>query len=211
MEYYPFPALLTAGYNNTKEYGQGILVQTENAIDFISDFVPLLPLGTPATIHWVRGEHTVYSYSGRVYLSSAGLLRLVEVSAALLAPARTTLAVNSHIPGTVALVRRDSSTAPEKLQRHAVEILFLTNSVLKLHGSDYIPEGQQLLLSSEADFLPLTNLPLMVSERILLRRADALLICEVIEGNNENFVALSTYAARLTAAEEREKQRLEQP
>lgn len=207
MEYYPFPALLQSAYNGTSVFGRGTISQTENSINFTSEFIPLLPLGAKAQIEWISGDKTLYTYQGQVYLSSPNLLRLVDIDGALLAPARTVLAVNTRIEATVAAVERGVRHPPEKTARLTARILFLTNSAIKLLCGSYMAQGQQLLLSSQADFLPLNDLPLLVSSRILLRPQEALLLCEVLAGGDENFIALSAYAARLTAAAEREKKR----
>lgn len=197
MDYYPFPALLISEYNTIHEYGQA-LVGPQGSIDFIGDFVPLIPLGTAATVEWVLGDKSLATFKGGVYLSSPQLLRLVDVDAAQLAAARHVFAVNTRLPAGI------TAKAPGRSQpqpRIPCEILYMDMSILKLRVATGYEPGTPLWLSANIDFLTLRDLSLRVVERVPLHRDETLLLCEVQRTNQENFIALSTYAARLAAQE----------
>lgn len=202
MDYYPFPALLRSKYNSIHEFGQASIAVSDNAIDFTSDFVPLLPLGCDAEIKWVLGNRVLAAYHGQVYLSSRELLRIVDIAPNKLEAARTIFATNTKLPGTA--VATGGSRIIAKPPAQPVEILYLSKQLIKFRAGGYIAKGQRVALSCEVDFLTLNNQPLQVLERVLLQRDDAILVCEVLPGGDDNFVALSTYTARL--AEQEKKQ-----
>ncbi len=200
MQYYPFPASLVSGDGRVREFGAATLLPDSNALHFESDFVPLLPLGSEATVTWVQGDKCLAAFRGKVYLSSPRLLRLVDIDSSLLASVRTVLSVNAAIPA--AIVPADSETLEAaKAPPADAEIVYLSTDLMKLKTTQIMGAQHTLLLNAEVDFLTLRNQPLLVRERLVLRRSDNLLICEVLPGSEENFISLTAYAAKLTAAE----------
>lgn len=200
MEYYPFPALLRSGDNTVQEFGQATIVAGDNALDFTGDFVPLLPLGTAASLEWVLGERVLASFYGRVYLSSRELLRIVEIEPAHLEKERQIFATNTRISATYFVGTKPPLGKVTPLQG---TILALAKQAITLRVDEYIAPGQTVLLSAEIDFLTLRHLPLLVEKRVLLRRDEALLLCRVLPTNDDNQIGMATYSAKLAAAEKK--------
>ncbi len=193
MEFYPVPARLQAGYNGASATGLATVMEDENALEFTGEFIPLLPLGAPATVDWTYGQRVLASFSGTVYLSSPGLVRLVGLDAALVETARATFAMNTRLP-CVLTVRQGESGG----RAAAAEILYLSTDTVTLHHHGAVAPGETVWVSAEVDFLTLRELPLLVQREIALRRDDELLLCGVPGlQTNENFIALSAYSARL--------------
>ena len=190
MEFLPFPARLCSDYNQIEEYGQAQVFFQNDAIDFTSEFIPLLPLGASATVEWLLGSQVVQTYRGTVYLSSAGLLRLIHVPENLIADTRTLLASNLTIP--VSMVLPGEPAAP--VQGQAIYLTAHHATVLTPVPS---APGTRLLMDAEVDFLTLRKLPLQVRTRVILRKSQSLLLCAVQNTNTENRIALSAYVARL--------------
>lgn len=195
MTFYPFPALLRSGYNAIHEYGEATLSAAGTEIDFTGDFVPLIPLGSKASILWVLGDKTIATFEGSVYLSSPSLLRLVDVDDAALSRARIQLVTNTNIPAGFTLGKKDNGSA--KTQRFPADILFLSMDQIKLRCATGVPAGQALYLSAQADFLTLRNVGLKVQEQMAVRSGEYLLLCSIESGGTENYIALSTYSAKL--------------
>ncbi len=191
MEYYPFPALLRSTYNNIEEHGTAQVAPQGNAINFYGDFVPLVPLGQEAVIHWILGDKVLASLSGKAYLSTAQMLQLTDVDPDKLATARTLFLVNTRLPGLVAPAARP------KAQKLSVEILYLSMGLVKLLTRDNIEEGTELHLYTHVDFLTLRALELRVRKRIIFHKEETILLCEVDGVDRENYVALSAYVAKL--------------
>lgn len=189
MEYLTFPARLRASYNDILEYGEGHLGTGGDSIDFLSDFVPLIPLGSEATIEWLYADRSITVYQGRVYLSTPTMLRLVGVDEDLVMRARGIFAANTRLTG---LAHRGGTLPPL-----AVEILYLSVGMVKLGCPLQIEAGERLLLDVEVDFLTLHGLSLQVRQLVPLRRDENLLLCEVERSGNDNYIALSTYSSRL--------------
>lgn len=195
MDYYAFPALLRAEYNGIREYGQASPAADDNALNFSGEFVPLIPLGASAEIHWMLGEKVIAVFRGRVYLSTTQMMQLVDVAPEQVEKLRALFSVNTLLPAAVTAGTRRK---PLRTKSLPVEILYLSPGLIKLRAAHYIEEGSSLLLTSEVDFLTLRDLELQVKQRILLRKGESILICTVASGSNENFIALSTYAAKLS-------------
>lgn len=199
MEYCPFPALLCSGDNSVREFGRATIAQHDNAIDFTGDFVPLLPLGAQARIQWVLGEKILAELNGKVYLSSRELLRLVELEPAVLEQLKDIFKCNIHLAAQI--IPAEKAMFAKQIATQAT-VLYLSQTDITICSSEYVGEGEQLLVSAEVDFLTLHQLPVTVEKRVLLRRGEALLLCKVQRGSNDNFIALAAFATRL---EEQEK------
>lgn len=191
MDYYPFPALLRSEYNDIEEYGSAQITREGNALNFEGEFVPLVPLGQKASIAWMLGETTLAEFSGKVYLSSAQMLQLVDVDPDKLNTARTLFSTNTDIPAS--LVPAASPKAP----RQAAHILYLSMGLLKLLVRESPEEGMRLRLDAQVDFLSLHNLELVVRKRIVFRKEETMLLCEVEGISQENYISMSTYIAKI--------------
>lgn len=191
MDYYSFPALLRAVYNDIEENGTAQVAEQGNAINFYGDFVPLVPLGQEATVNWILGDKVLASFDGRAYLSTAQMLQITDIDPDKLATARTLFLVNTRLPGLVA------PAAKPKAQKLPVEIVYLSMGLVKLLTRDNIEEGTELHLYTHVDFLTLRALELKVRKRIIFHKEETILLCEVEGVDRENYVALSAYVAKL--------------
>lgn len=199
MEFLPFPARLRAEYNDIVEYGEARVAGDEDAVDFTSDFVPLVPLGTGAGIEWLLGKTVVKAYTGHTYLSSAQLLRLTGVDPEAVRDTRSLFATNISMPATLALLdARGRPTAPA-----AVKVVYLSQRSLTLQVPLPVEPGGRLLLDAEVAFLTLRGLALQVRTRVTLLKSQSLLLCDIPPMGDENMIALSAYAARLETLEGR--------
>lgn len=205
MDYQAFPAKLSAGYNNICEYGNASVAPEGNAIDFTGDFIPLIPLGTEATIEWMLGDKIVVGYFGKVYLSSQNLLRLVEVDPERIRQTRALFASNVQLPASI-VPKKSGPWLKTGASSHPATIVYLSQKVLHLRCPQPLKAGQALCLDAEVDFLTLYELPLLVKHCVMMRRADALLLCAVQPTGNDNVVALSAYSAKLEHLEDTERQ-----
>lgn len=195
MVFQSFPALLKSDYNIIHEYGQATVSENGLEIDFFSDFVPLIPLGTPAVVYWILGDRVIAEFRGIVYLSSKNLLRLIEVDSKILSQARILLVSNTQLPATFTTRIRDFANV--KNVRHPAEIVYLSTEQIKLKTPHSVLTGDRLYLNAEVDFLTLRNLCLLVHEHAPLGKNLNLVLCSVENTGKENFIALSTYAAKL--------------
>ena len=191
MEYYPFPALMRTEYNGIQEHGTARVSEQGTALNFYGEFVPLVPLGQEATVDWILGDKTLASFEGKAYLSTAQMLQLTDVDPEKLNTARGLFLVNTRQPGLVA------PAGKPKAKKLPVEILYLSMGLIKLLTRDNIEEGMELLLYTHVDFLTLNALELRVRKRIIFHKEETLLLCEVEGVSRENYVALSTYVAKL--------------
>ena len=197
MDFHPFPAVLRTDYNTIEEHGTAKITETGNAINFFGDFVPLVPLGQPATVDWILGEKTVASFEGKVYLSSAQMLQLIDLDFEKLRTAKTLFAVNTNIPASIV-----PADQPKALQL-PVEILYLSMGLIKLLVRDNIEEGARLNLFAHVEYLTLRELELRVRKRIIFHKEETMLLCEVEGLSRENYIALSTYIAKLEKREQK--------
>lgn len=193
MNYHPFPALLQSDYNETHVFGSAYIYDSEqntSGINFTNDFVPLLPLGSAATVSWIHGKDEIAAFDGKVYLSSSGCLRIVGINETLLNDARSTFAMNTSLPAFY---------SPSKTQPAATcQIIYLDTSYVTL--KTLLPKEEEspyIFLNCEVDFLTLDNLELEVIKQINLTYTETLLFCKVLETGNFNLIALSAYSARL--------------
>lgn len=194
MEYYAFPAQLCAAYNDIREYGVALPTAQGGALNFTSEFVPLIPLGAPAEVRWVLGDRTIAAFAGKVYLSTSQMMQLVDVNEEQVNKLRALFGVNTSLPGSIT-----AGTRRRPLRTKALEarICYLSTSMIKLVTAQPVDTGASLMLSCEVDYLTLTDLEVEVQQKIVLRRGEYFLRCSVQSGGNENFIALSSYAAKL--------------
>ncbi|MDL2293606.1 hypothetical protein LJC60_03135 [Ruminococcaceae bacterium OttesenSCG-928-D13] len=198
MDFLPFPARLSSDYNAIGEFGQGQVAPRDNAVDFIGDFVPLVPLGTAARVDWMLGSTVIQSYSGRVYLSGPEMLRIVDVDEKLVRDTRALFATNTSLPASVSALEDGRPGQPV-----SVRAAYLSPGSITLQAPWGFEPGSRLLLNCEVDFLTLRGMPLRVRTRVTLRRGACLLLCDTGKMGDENLIAYSAYTARLETLEGR--------
>ncbi len=191
MEYIPFPATFTSDYNDIRLHGKGIVSGEENAIEFFGDFIPLIPLGSVATVEWITGQNVMAGFSGHVYLSSQNLVRIINVEKEAIAAMRAIFASNTRFKVQIC----PQNIVPS--QNIVADMVYLSTDFICLLAQCNARENDELSLSAEVDFLTLHDLPLRIARRVPLRRGETLLLCDVLPTDNANFIALSAYSARL--------------
>ena len=96
-------AVLKNHKNQTLEVGTATVSFTNRSADFIAPFVPLVKLGDEAKIICTHHNIATHVITGKVYLSSDKLLRLVEIQCTLLPNAENVLATSEEIPAEIHL------------------------------------------------------------------------------------------------------------
>lgn len=192
MNFIKFPAQLCSDYSDGCEYGRVEIFPNAGALDFTADFVPLLPLGSGARAEWMLGTKVLAKLPGEVYLSSPGLVRLVNIPQKAMAPLVPVFAANTSIP---AFIRRNTADSPGK--RIPAEIVYLSRHRLTLMLTGAVPTEKRLFLSAEVDFLTLSSLEIEIESQVLLNREGSLLHCKILPGSDENLIAHSAYLSRL--------------
>lgn len=77
-------AVLKTLDDNIVEYGQANISLKEKYVEFSSQFVPLLKIDTEAKIICLEGNASTHIITGRVFLSSKNLLRLIDIRCTLI-------------------------------------------------------------------------------------------------------------------------------
>ncbi|MBE6854706.1 MAG: hypothetical protein E7501_03515 [Ruminococcus sp.] len=96
-------AVLKNHKNQTLEVGTATVSITNRSADFVAPFVPLVKLGDEAKIICTHQNIATHVITGKVYLSSDKLLRLIEIKCTLLPNAENVLATNEEIPAEIYL------------------------------------------------------------------------------------------------------------
>lgn len=73
------------------EYGQASISLKERFVEFTSQFVPLIKIDTEAKIICLEGSSSTHIITGKVFLSSKNLLRLVDIKCTLIPGAENVL------------------------------------------------------------------------------------------------------------------------
>ena len=94
-------ALLKSPQGKMLELGEAIISTENQTVDFCSEFVQLFKMDTPLQIVLLKDEHETQRISGRVYLSSQSMLRLVGVSDEILPGAKMAYMCSSNLTGTL--------------------------------------------------------------------------------------------------------------
>ncbi len=198
-EYYPFPAVLSTDYNEIEEPGFAQVASRGDALNFYSEFVPLVPLDHLVTVCWTLGDKVLATFEGVAYLSTSKMLQLTNLDEEKLATARTLFHCNTRFPARVA------ESTKKKVAQYEVEVLYLSMGLIKLQSMFDIQEGETLYLNIHVDFLTVNALRLTVHKKLEFQEGEKLLLCKVDDMTQENYIALSAYVAKLE-----KQQRLEE-
>lgn len=96
-------AVLKNNKNQTLEVGTATVSITNHSADFVAPFVPLVKLGDEAKIICTHQNIATHVITGKVYLSSDKLLRLIEIKCTLLPNAENVLSTYEEIPAEIYL------------------------------------------------------------------------------------------------------------
>ena len=90
-------AILKTLDDNIIEYGQATVSLKDKFAEFSAQFVPLLKIATEAKIICMEGAVSTHIITGKVYLSSKNLLRLVSIKCTLIPGAENVLETPTFI------------------------------------------------------------------------------------------------------------------
>lgn len=191
-----FPATLKMGDGQFLEYGQAFLSQDKNGVvNFTGDFVPLIRIGETVNIVRTLGEREMEKFSGQVYLSSRRLLQVVGVQGPSLREAHRMFDVNANLSADIFVVKPPKFLI-EKGEKISGSVRFVSPDTIKICTMEFVDEGAHLALSAEGMSLLLDDMLVQVTERILLMRNSAVLVCRVLASSPENEEILAGYYAR---------------
>lgn len=191
-----FPAFLKTDDNRLLEIGQGYVSDTENAVYFTNDFVPLMKMGTEACVVRTLGERELERFKGHVYLSSRNLLQLVDVDDYVVEEARRLFSVNENLNVDLYAAHKPGQFSNlQKLTYFPGTVRFISPTLFKICTMEYVTEGTYLMFSTDGPGVSLEKLIVRVTERILLRRSVAILLCEVCDLDTGNRNVLQAYHA----------------
>lgn len=99
-----FPAVLRDAAGEELAEGRACFNEQSREVEFVSDFVPIYPLGTAMTIERVYRGEPVHVFDGSVYLSSKQLMRIVGVEDTLRYGAQYVYCTSLDLPAELTVV-----------------------------------------------------------------------------------------------------------
>lgn len=191
-----FPASLKTADNKLLEMGEAYVSDTEDAVYFTNDFVPLMKMGTEVCIVRTLGDREQERFVGHVYLSSRNLLQIVDVDNYIISEVRRLFTVNENLGVELYASSKPSHFGNlQKLTYFPGTIRYVSRDLFKICTMEYVAEGDYLAFSTDGPGILLNQLVVRVTERVLLRRSVAILLCEVWHPNAENRAALAAYSS----------------
>lgn len=168
--------------------------------------MPLIKLGSEVTVIRVIGEKRLDRFVGKVYLSSRKLLRLVDVDRAAIGPALEMFESNIIFPAEF-LMAPGATTRFNLQKARAISgfLRYVSPRSVKICTMEFADKGDHLMFSLNEPELILEKMLVRVTERVLLMRSAALLLCEVVSLGMSNGVAIADYLEVLKAREAREE------
>ena len=191
-----FSAILKTANGHFLEYGQAFLSQDkEGTVNFTGDFVPLIRIGETVQISRTLGEREIERFVGQVYLSSRRLLQVVGIQGPALCEAHRIFDCNANLSADIYLVKPPhfSIAKGDKLSGF---VRYISPDVLKICTMEFVDEIAHLALSAEGMSLLLDDMLVQVTERVLVMRNSAILLCRVLSSTPENQEILAGYFAR---------------
>ncbi|MEG0339034.1 MAG: hypothetical protein RR573_03865 [Oscillospiraceae bacterium] len=178
------------------EYGQAFLSQDKaGTINFTGDFVPLIRIGETVNIVRILGERELERFQGQVYLSSRRLLQVIGITGPTLKEAHRIFDSNANLSADIYRVSPPHFNM-QKGDKLSGFVRFISPDILKICTMEFIDEGTYLALSAEGMSLLLDDMLVQVTERVLVMRNSAILICKVLSSTPENEEILAGYFAR---------------
>lgn len=185
-----FSALLESKPNGISEEGQAY-IEHDNSVTFTSDFVPLIKLGSRATIIRVLGDKQFERFSGRVYLSSRNLLKIVDVDRELIAQALELFDSNIICPADF-YIAPGSSTRFNIQKAPAISgfLRYISPEIVRICTMEYVEPGQHLMFTINESGLAVEKLLVKITDRMLLMRSAAILQCKPVSLSANNLTAI---------------------
>ena len=97
-------AILKTINNDILEIGHATYSSQNKSIDFIAPFVPILQMDTEVKVICSENDITTHIFTGKVYLSSEKLLRVVSLNCVFIKGAEKLLAAHSPFEAQVLLL-----------------------------------------------------------------------------------------------------------
>lgn len=182
-----FTALLKTPDGKVMEPGNATLFISQRAAEFRAAFVPMLKLGTIATIVRIEKGQEIHSFTGRVYLSSQRLLRLVEITDRLLPGCADYLSAETSIP---IRLRRSADTKTPPLD---ATLFYLSTSSFKFTSEHRFHVGDLLYLEMPSSQPMLDGICLEVQQNILFGQRLTGCRCKVLSIPAAARVSLEEY------------------
>lgn len=191
-----FSAIFESKENGISEMGQAYIA-ADNSVTFTSDFVPLVKLGTTVSITRILGDKKFERFTGKVYLSSRKLIRIVDVDHKLIEQAMALFESNAIVPAEFDVMPARLFRFGSKNQKPVATISgfvrYISPTTVRICTMEYAEAGQQLVFTTEDPHLAVEKFTVVIKERMLLMRSAALLICETVSLSENNRAAIQNY------------------
>lgn len=205
-----FDAVLKTVFGKTIEVGCGQFNPAEHSVDFECEFIPLFSMGTKLQLLRLHEGVEVHRFTGEVYFSSAGRLRLVNVKDEILPDAALVFLYYINLTGaaqtTVQTEHRGlfgKKTLEEVVEfpvalraLSAREVLFNTDLSVELD-----PE-QPVMLSLERG-PGIARLPMVVKQAIIFGQEANSYRCKLLAMDPADRQRLEEFVRQLSFAEVR--------
>lgn len=186
-----FSALLESKSNGILEEGQAY-IEHDGSVTFTADFVPLFKLGDTATIIRTLGDKQFEHFSGKVYLSSRNLLKIVGVERELIDDALELFDSNVIYPAEFYVAPGSSARFNiQKAQKISGFLRYISPETVRICTMEYISPGQHLLFSLNDSGLSVEKMLVKVVDRMLLMRSAAILQCVPVSLSKNNLTAIT--------------------
>lgn len=189
-----FPAALKTAGGKLLELGEACLAQAQNAMDFNSEFVPLMNLGEMAEIVRLEDKKELERFPGSVYRCTKKSLRLTGIPSRAIEQANQLFQVNAHIPVSLFLSPDGSPDfQADKASRITGNIRYLSPELIRITALEWIPPGQVFAASASSPEVILNQLCLQVTSRVSLGHNAAVLLCRILPSSPENRRAIARF------------------
>ncbi|MBP0981437.1 MAG: hypothetical protein J5968_04460 [Oscillospiraceae bacterium] len=185
-----FSALLESRPNGICEEGQAY-IEHDNSVTFTSDFVPLIKLDSRATIIRVLGDKQFERFTGRVYLSSRNLLKLVDVDHELIDQALQLFDSNVIYPAEFYIAPGSSTRFNvQRAQSISGFLRYISEDTVRICTMEYVEPGQHLMFTINESGLAVEKMLVKITDRMLLMRSAAVLQCQPVSLSANNRTAI---------------------
>lgn len=152
-----FPARLKTPDDRLLEVGKASISPENGTVDFQNEFVQLFKMDTIVKIVLLKDDVEIQSFTGKVYLSSQKLLRIVDVRDDVLVGAKSVclfnVALNGHVRGTVESEHKRRFLffrgPPSKEELFPVDVHRISMSEINFTSDKILKQGQFVHLSME--------------------------------------------------------------
>lgn len=178
-----FPAVLKTPEGRVVEYGTAQASIREGSVDFKSEFVPLFKMDTPLVVVRLKEKVETQIFTGKSYLSTEKMLRLVDVRDEVLPGAASAYSYEVELSGQAsALIQPKAShrrlfsfgqkEAPmPSWQEFPVSVYAISLTQLKFTCQVPLTQGQRLTLTAGEEPL-LREVPLEVELPVTFGEGD---------------------------------------